>query len=107
MSRINENKGFVCEHCNKNVFPLSNGSYRNHCPFCLYSKHLDDKMPGDRQSKCKGMMEPVQLKYHSKKGYQIVHSCKNCDIVQVNKIADKTVQSDDIIRFMNELSISM
>ncbi|WDF05905.1 RNHCP domain-containing protein [Shouchella hunanensis] len=35
----------------------ANGSYRNHCPFCLYSKH-QDIIPGDRASTCGGLMEP-------------------------------------------------
>ena len=39
MSRATENTQFTCEHCGMVVEPLENGSYRNHCPSCLYSKH--------------------------------------------------------------------
>jgi hypothetical protein len=93
MSKKNENTGFVCEHCGKLVLPLTNGSYRNHCPFCLYSKHLDEH-PGDRNSFCKGLMEPVHLIHHSKKGFQIIHRCLTCNEVRANKMAEGTVQPD-------------
>jgi DNA-directed RNA polymerase subunit RPC12/RpoP len=94
MSREKENTGFICEHCGKIVLPLSNGSYRNHCPFCLYSKHVDI-LPGDRQSQCGGLMEPISLKYKSAKGYQIIHRCLKCGQQSVNKTAENTVQPDN------------
>ncbi len=95
MSRKKENRGFVCAHCGMDVLPLSNGSYRNHCPFCLYSKHLD-LQPGDRASTCGSLMKPIGLKYNSTKGFQIVHRCMRCRTVRLNKIATNTVQPDDI-----------
>ena len=64
MSRKRENTAFTCEHCGREVVPLTSGSYRNHCPFCLYSKHVD-ALPGDRMSECGGLMEPVGLTYKS------------------------------------------
>ncbi len=94
MARDDENKEFVCEHCSRRVLPTTNGSYRNHCPFCLYSKHLDVE-PGDRQCRCSGLMKPIGLKYHSKKGFQIVHECIECGKRQVNRVAEFTVQPDD------------
>ena len=48
---------FICEHCGKEV--KGNG-YTNHCPECLYSKHVDIN-PGDRAEDCGGLMEPVEL----------------------------------------------
>ena len=45
---------FICEHCGKKVTKLEY-SCRNHCPFCLYSKHLDIN-PGDRAEKCHGLL---------------------------------------------------
>lgn len=83
--------------------PLTNGSYRNHCPFCLYSRHVDMR-PGDRASACGGLMEPVDLLYHSKKGYQIVHQCRQCGHEQLNKAADDPVQEDDVISLMERLA---
>ena len=90
----NENQGFVCQHCGKNVVPLTNGSYRNHCPFCLYSLHVDI-MPGDRANDCKGLMQPIKVEYNSKKGFQIIHSCTKCGAIQKNKIAEDTEQEDN------------
>ena len=95
MSRANENTAFTCLRCGLEVFPLTNGSYRNHCPQCLYSQHLD-MAPGDRASSCKGMMEPKAIKYNSKKGLQLVHRCLTCGAVRANRIASDTVQPDDL-----------
>ncbi|HEY41636.1 MAG TPA: RNHCP domain-containing protein [Dehalococcoidia bacterium] len=95
MSREKENAGFVCENCGREVLPLSNGTYRNHCPFCLFSKHVDIK-PGDRQNKCGGLMRPVRLRYKSGKGFQIVHRCLQCGEERVNKVTENLGQPDDI-----------
>ena len=45
---------FICEHCNN---PVKGNGYTNHCPYCLYSKHVDED-PGDRAATCHGIMEP-------------------------------------------------
>jgi hypothetical protein len=95
MSRKNENTGFTCEKCGQVVLPLSNGSYRNHCPFCLFSKHVD-YTPGDRRETCGGLMSPVGLRYRAGKGYQVVHRCLTCGVERINKAALDTVQPDDI-----------
>ena len=50
---------FVCEACGKKVLPLGY-SARDHCPFCLCSKHVDI-MPGDRQNTCLGILEPIGI----------------------------------------------
>ncbi len=38
---------FICENCGKKVEKLGY-SCRDHCPYCLHSKHVD-KNPGDRR----------------------------------------------------------
>ncbi len=81
------NNGFTCIHCKRDVPPLTSGSYRNHCPFCLWSRHVDETAPGDRQATCEGMMEPVALEHSGKKGYIIIHRCTVCGIVRKNKAA--------------------
>lgn len=43
------NTAFVCQNCKREVLPIQNGSYRNHCPFCLFSLHVDGEVPGDRK----------------------------------------------------------
>ena len=94
MSRSEENTGFVCAHCRRHVKPLTSGSYRNHCPFCLFSRHVD-VVPGDRRSGCGGLMEPVGLR-RSKKGFQVIHRCLRCRVERLNRIAENTEQPDDI-----------
>jgi len=94
MSRKVENTGFTCVNCGMVVVALTNGSYRNHCPHCLYSLHIDDSI-GDRQSYCLGQMKPATVTYNSKKGYQIVHVCQKCSLKRTNKIAENTEMPDD------------
>ena len=95
MSRRKENTGFICKNCGGEVLPLRSGSYRNHCPHCLFSRHVDVK-PGDRKSQCGGLMQPVGLKYKAGKGFQIVHRCLRCWEKRVNKLAEGPGQPDNI-----------
>jgi primosomal protein N' len=64
---------FTCEHCG---FKVKGNGYTNHCPNCLWSKHVDIN-PGDRLQPCGGMMEPVFL-ILEKKGYKITQQCQKC-----------------------------
>lgn len=77
--------GFVCQNCKKKVKPLGYTS-RNHCPYCLYSVHVDNN-PGDRQNLCKGLMKPIDIEVNSKKGYVIVHKCTLCGEIKKNVCA--------------------
>lgn len=94
MARSIENAGFICLNCSKQVKKLSNGGYRNHCPFCLYSLHMDNH-PGDRANECHGLMVPTGLTYKSKKGWQLIHRCSKCGNQVANKVAIDTVEPDD------------
>jgi len=94
VSRKTENTGFTCAYCGAEVKPLTNGSYRNHCPHCLYSLHVDI-LPGDRDNHCRGLMKPIGIRYHSKKGWQIVHRCQSCGAEKVNRAAVGTAQPDN------------
>jgi hypothetical protein len=77
------------------VRPLANGSYRNHCPACLWSKHVDDE-PGDRAAGCGDLMPPIGLDYRSGKGWLIVHACLRCRHRRDNRAAlDDPIQPDD------------
>ena len=97
------NQGFICAHCGADVPPLANGSYRNHCPHCLYSLHVDVN-PGDRASECQGVLEPVGVEYSGKKGWIILHRCQSCGATRRNKAAlDDPVVPDDFERLL-ELS---
>lgn len=86
MTRHTENTGLICLNCNRKIKKLTNGSYRNHCPFCLYSLHVDNH-PGDRASACHGLMAPIGLTYKAKKSWQLIHGCHKCGIQVVNKVA--------------------
>jgi DNA-directed RNA polymerase subunit RPC12/RpoP len=39
------NESFTCEHCGKDIEKHPEGSARNHCPYCLSSKHMDETFP--------------------------------------------------------------
>ena len=92
---------FVCEHCGKNV-PKLNYSCRDHCPFCLYAKHVDIN-PGDRECSCQGLLRPVGLE-KNKKGYQIVYICTKCGQTKKNIVADDD-SYDKILRLSSGRSI--
>ena len=93
MGRKTENTGFVCAVCGREVRPVTNGSYRNHCPFCLSSVHVDEK-PGDRQSACGGTMDAIGVLYNPKKGWQLLHRCRKCGFEGKNMAAVNTDQPD-------------
>ncbi len=80
MPFIKNTENFICEKCGNEV--VGDG-YTNHCPECLWSKHVDI-YPGDRLNTCKGMMEPVGIE---KKGreYNILHKCTKCGFEKTNK----------------------
>ena len=73
-------ENFVCQKCG---FSVEGDGYTNHCPQCLWSKHVD-VFPGDRTEKCEGMMEPIRVEV--KKGnYTIIHKCQKCGVEKPNK----------------------
>lgn len=50
---------YICKNCKKEVSYKAPGTKnRNHCPYCLYSVHVDNSI-GDRKSKCWGLMVPT------------------------------------------------
>ena len=86
---------FICAHCGKEVLPLGYSS-RNHCPFCLWSLHVDVN-PGDRAEQCHGLLRPVKALPDAKKGYIIIHKCEKCGAIRRNRAAhDAKVQPDKI-----------
>ena len=86
--------GFICAHCQKQVLPLEKSS-RNHCPFCLWSLHVDIN-PGDRSNECRGILRPAGAEPDPKKGYVILHKCEKCGATVRNKAAHEAkTQPDD------------
>jgi len=64
---------FICEKCGAKV---KGTGYTDHCPNCLWSKHVDIN-PGDRKANCGGLMEPIGVEV--KKGKYIIHyRCQKC-----------------------------
>lgn len=79
---------FRCRQCKTIVgVPISGGRHRNHCPLCLYSRHVDRRSPGDRASACKSMMPATGL-FTRRGGEQVlVHECLGCGVSRHNRIA--------------------
>jgi hypothetical protein len=79
---------FRCRHCKLMVGPLpSGGRHRNHCPYCLYSRHVDERVPGDRASACGASMAPVGVFTRPDGEQALVHRCLGCGIVRHNRLA--------------------
>lgn len=78
---------FKCQFCGKTVSPFGAGTrHRNHCPYCLCSKHLDIE-PGDRLADCGGTMEPVAVWVRKDGEWAIIHRCRVCGALSSNRIA--------------------
>lgn len=78
---------FKCVHCGKDVFYDAPGTKnRNHCPHCLYSKHVDNTI-GDRKSKCGGPMPAIGKIYKPDGEEVLVHKCDKCGMIRKNRIA--------------------
>jgi len=87
---------FACEQCGR---PVIGNGYTNHCPDCLYSKHVDIA-PGDRAAECGGLMRPVgsELKAGA---YYVLHECMRCGFRRKNRIGDDEMAA--LIRFNRTL----
>lgn len=97
---IARNEDFKCENCGKEVTKIIfGGSYRNHCPFCLYSKHVDAGIPGDRANECQGLMAPIGVQTRKSGEYVLVHKCQKCGFERLNRIA-----GDDNIELITQIS---
>ncbi len=98
MGFIMRDESFVCENCSKEVSKHPSGSARNHCPFCLYSKHLDENTPGDRVSNCHWLMVPIWIDKKKNKGWMLEHKCNKCG----KKILNKVAEDDNFIEWIKE-----
>ena len=95
---LRENPDFKCAHCRGFVSAdpaLSGVGHRNHCPYCLWSRHLDMYHAGDRLAACLAPMRPVGLtakqtrnKYRHRSGeLMLVHRCDTCGRNSINRVA--------------------
>jgi len=98
--KLEEKKGgFRCCNCGHWVpFTEFMGTeHRNHCPSCLWSKHVDLEKPGDRKSKCQAGMKPIGLTFKNegvdkygrpRQGeLMLIHECTGCGKISINRIA--------------------
>lgn len=98
MKRFNMiDEEFICENCGKNV-SKSNYTARDHCPYCLYSKHVDIN-PGDRLNNCLGLLNPIGIEKF-KNTYKIIYKCEKCKKLHKNIMA-----TDDNMNLIIDLSI--
>ena len=89
-------ESFIWKKCGKKVKKLGYTA-RDHCPYCLYSKHVDIN-PGDRNNSCKGMLEPVGIEKF-KDSFKIIYLCEKCHKTHKNIMA-----KDDDMNKIIELS---
>jgi RNHCP domain-containing protein len=79
---------FRCGHCGLDVSTHALGTaHRNHCPTCLWSRHLDDDRPGDRAADCGSLMEPIAICVRGDGEWALIHRCTGCDELHPNRIA--------------------
>lgn len=84
MARTSES--FHCLNCGFDADDSPYGTrHRNHCPRCLWSKHVDSK-PGDRRSDCGGRMEPIAIWVRDDE-WVLIHRCHACGKLQPNRSA--------------------
>ena len=94
-----DEQGFTCRHCALYVpcHPaLAGVQNRNHCPYCLWSRHLDWRIAGDRMAGCRAALLPIGLtikrsrtKYAGARDGELmlIHRCTICAKVAINRIA--------------------
>lgn len=103
-------QGFTCLQCHLYVScaaSVAGVQNRNHCPVCLWSRHLDWRDAGDRLSACRAGMQPIGLttkrtrnKYAGERDGElmIIHRCSACAKAVINRIA-----ADDSAGALGEL----
>ena len=78
---------FRCHHCRREGSGAAWGTnHRNHCPWCLWSVHVDERTD-DRESACGGGIEPIAIWVRDGSEWALVHRCGTCDTLRVNRIA--------------------
>jgi RNHCP domain len=80
---------FRCGNCRLDVSTDAPGTaHRNHCPNCLWSRHVDDS-PGDRAALdwCGSSMEPIAITVRGDGEWVLVHRCRGCGTLHLNRTA--------------------
>lgn len=84
MSFTRRVEDFDCLHCGAVV---RGDGYTNHCPHCLWSRHVDVE-PGDRAAECGGPMEPIGALSQGT-GWIVVQRCGSCGHLWRNRVSDR------------------
>jgi DNA-directed RNA polymerase subunit RPC12/RpoP len=91
--------GFKCAQCQAYVSAdpgVAGVQNRNHCPYCLWSRHVDRATAGDRLADCQARMQPIGLtlkrtrnKYARENPGElmVIHRCTGCGKISINRIA--------------------
>ena len=90
---------FTCEQCG---IAVKGNGYTNHCPNCLWSKHVDVH-PGDRASLCRGAMEPRSV-WVVGGAEKIVHRCRRCGFIRQQEAAKEDAREALIALSTNPLN---
>jgi len=78
---------YTCIHCGMPIAAFAYGTHhRNHCPHCLWSRHVDIRA-GDRACLCRGPMEPIALWQKEDGEIMILHRCRTCGTIKANRCA--------------------
>lgn len=88
---------FICQNCHQEV-PALLYSARDHCPNCLYSKHVDI-LPGDRKNPCQGLLIPIGIEKY-RDTYKIIYRCQKCHQQHKNMMAQDD-NMEEIITLSN------
>ncbi len=90
-------ENFICENCGASV--IGNG-YTNHCPKCLWSKHVDIN-PGDRLNSCDGMMKPINAFFKNQQ-WHLTHQCQKCHREKNIKLSDQEISQEKLAQLIQE-----
>ena len=75
-------ENFTCENCGEGIIGTG---YTNHCPHCLWSKHVDND-PGDRANECGGLMCPIGTEENGGE-WRVIQKCQKCGKIHKNKLS--------------------
>jgi DNA-directed RNA polymerase subunit RPC12/RpoP len=69
---------FVCERCGLTVSASApGGGRRDHCPTCLHSLHVLDRVQGGA-SECRSRMVPISIAVLRNGDWMLIHRCSRC-----------------------------
>lgn len=78
---------FTCVRCGLTVTGTApGGERRNHCPSCLHSLHVHDRVAGG-PSECRSRMAPISIAVLRNGDWMIIHRCTRCGELTSNPIS--------------------